>query len=198
MKIFIPIAAVAAVAACSNTGTYDPTVDYESVEPATMMSAPAARRAGESTDQVTRGRYLVELIGCGTCHTDGALIGQPRADRWLAGSRIGIAYSNPLNTENPGVVFPRNLTPDGKTGLGKWTDEEITQSIRTGTDRHGVATVPVMPWPAFARLSDTDVAAIVAYLRSLPAVSHKVPESVPAGMKTKEQYIHFGVYRSRH
>ena len=137
------------------------------------------------------------MLGCGTCHTDGALIGEPRSDRWLAGSSIGIAYSNPLEVDNPGVLFPRNLTPDKETGLGMWTEEEIARKIRTGIDRHGGASVPVMPWPAFARFSDTDVTAIVAYLRSLPAVSHAVPVTVPPGTKTKHQYVHFGVYRSR-
>ena len=50
---------------------------------------------------------------------------------------------------------------------------------------------------AFAKLSDPDVDAIVAYLRSLPPVSHKVPDRVAKGIKTNELYVHFGVYRSR-
>ena len=178
------------------TSAYDPTDDYESVTPVTMMSAPAVRLSGESADAAQRGRYLVELVGCGTCHTDGALVGKPDMDRWLAGSRVGIAYSNPLEVDNPGVVFPRNLTPDDETGLGRWTDKEIADAIRTGVGRHGVA-VPVMPWPAFAKLSDTDVGAMVTYLRSLPPVSHRVPDRVAKGVKTRELYVHFGVYRSR-
>lgn len=197
MKISIPLAAVMALGACTNTNTYNPADGYERVQPSTMMSAPASRRAGESTDQVRRGRYLVELVGCGTCHTDGALIGEPRSDRWLAGSRVGIAHSDPLETRHPGVSFPPNLTPDKKTGLGRWTDEDMVRKIRTGIDRHGSASLPVMPWPAYTRLSDPDVSAIVAYLRSLPAVSHAVPDAVPEGMKTRKQYVHFGIYRNR-
>ena len=184
------------LAACSTT-SQNPVSNYESVQPTTLMSAPEVRRAGESTDAVTRGRYLVELLGCATCHTDGALVGKPRMDRWLAGSRVGIAYSNPLEIENPGVLFARNLTPDRETGLGKWTDTEIAATIRTGTGRHGRMAAPVMPWPAYAKLSDKDVNAVVAYLRSLPPVSNKIPASVPPGTATKEQYVHFGVYRNR-
>ncbi|MDH3768501.1 MAG: cytochrome c [Gammaproteobacteria bacterium] len=195
MKIIATIIIALALGACANT--YNPTEDYESVQPTTMMSAPAARRASESTDPAMRGRYLVELLGCGTCHTDGALVGEPRMDRWLAGSNIGIAYSNPLEVDNPGVVFPRNLTPDNDTGLGRWTDDEIADMIRTGVGRHGGVAVPVMPWPAFARLGDQDVAAIVAYLRSVPPVSHRVPERVAPGTKTNALYVHFGVYRSK-
>ncbi|MDH3587821.1 MAG: cytochrome c [Gammaproteobacteria bacterium] len=193
-SLFAALLLLFMLAACA--GTYDPTDDYESVEPVTMMSAPAARSPGASSDAAKRGRYLVELVGCATCHTDGALVGKPRMDRWLAGSQVGIAYSNPLEVDNPGVVFPRNITPDDETGLGRWTDEEIAGAIRTGVGRHGVA-VPVMPWPAFAKLSDTDVNAIVAYLRRLPPVSHKVPDRVAKGIKTNELYVHFGVYRSR-
>ena len=195
MKKFCTIIITIALGACANT--YDPTEDYESVQPTTMMSAPAARRAAESTDAATRGRYLVELLGCGTCHTDGALIGEPRMDRWLAGSDVGIAHSNPLEVDNPGVVFPPNLTPDNETGIGRWNDTEIASMIRSGVGRHGGVALPVMPWPAFARLGDADVTAIVAYLRSLPPVSHRVPNPVQPGTKTKELYVHFGVYRSR-
>lgn len=184
------------LAACSTT-SQNPAADYESVLPATMMSAPEARRAAESDDETVRGRYLVELLGCGTCHTDGALVGLPRMDRWLAGSHVGIAYSNPLQTENPGVLFPRNLTPDKETGLGRWTDAEIAGMVRTGAGRHGRIAAPVMPWPAYAKLSDKDVGAIVVYLRSLPPIANKIPDAVPPGMPTNEQYVHFGVYRSR-
>ncbi|NNF61166.1 MAG: c-type cytochrome [Gammaproteobacteria bacterium] len=184
------------LAACSTT-TLDPLNDYESVQPATMMSAPEARRAAASGDASVRGRYLVELLGCSTCHTGGALVGQPRMDHWLAGSRIGIAYSNPLETDNPGVLFPSNLTSDKETGLGRWTDAEIAGAIRSGTGRHGRMAAPVMPWPAYARLSDPDVGAIVAYLRSLQPVANRVPASVAPGTATNEQYVHFGVYRSR-
>lgn len=200
MKPITTLTITLLIAAC--TGTVAPTDNglttrYESVQPATMMSAPESRRAAESSNEATRGRYLVELLGCATCHTDGALVGQPRMDRWMAGSRVGIAYSNPLEVENPGIVFPRNLTPDKATGLGNWTNKDIASLIRTGVGRHGRVALPVMPWPAFSRLGDKDLAAIVAYLRSLPPVTHRVPDSVPAGVKTKEQFVHFGAYRSK-
>ncbi len=184
------------LSACTGTAT-NPLAGYDTVQPTTMMSAPAARRAADSNDPEVRGRYLVELLGCATCHTDGALVGEPRMDRWLAGSRTGIAYSNPLQQQNPGVLFPRNLTPDKATGIGRWTDQEIMDLIRTGVGRHGRIAAPVMPWPAYSRLSNNDISAIVAYLRSLPAVVHEVPDRVPAGTATREDYVHFGVYRSR-
>ena len=132
-----------------------------------------------------------------SCHTDGALIGDPDFDRWLAGSRVGIAYSNPLKYKKPGVLYPSNLTPDNETGIGSWSAAEIEGAIRSGVDQHGRHQLAVMPWPAYAKLSDDDMASIVAYLQSLAPVRHAIPENVAPGDEAIEPYVHFGVYRSR-
>lgn len=164
----------------------EPATEEPPPEPAAVVSGDPA--------QVEHGRYLVTLLGCGSCHTDGALIGAPRADRRLAGSSIGIAYSNPLENKYPGVVYPANLTPDRETGLGGWSEEEIVRMVRTGLDRHGRQQLPVMPWPAYSHMSDDDAAAIAAYLMSLEPVVHAVPPAVQPGQVARHPYIHFGVY----
>lgn len=179
----------------------DPLEDYEELDSATMLDAPTpaeANIAPENRQSVARGEYLVELLGCGACHTDGALIGEPRADRSLAGSSVGVAYTNPLEWKYPGVVFPPNITPDKETGIGNWTDRQISQAIRAGVGRHGSGAIRVMPWQSFAKLTDGDVNAIVAYLRHIDPVRHRVPENTEPGRRPKASYVHFGVYRSRH
>jgi len=179
--------------------TQDPLAGYEELTPTTVMEAPPPdeRRTPSPPAEVAHGRYLVELLGCGACHTDGALVGEPRMDRRLAGSDIGIAYTDPVHDPDPGVAYPRNLTPDPDTGLGRWSDEQIVQAIRGGVNRHGIGRLLVMPWGAYSRMTDADVYAIVAYLRSLAPVSHRVPESVPPGEPAPSPYVHFGTYRSR-
>lgn len=182
------------------TTVFDPAQDLEELEAVTVMDAPlpdTSRSSSYDPGQVAQGKYLVELLGCGSCHTNGALIGAPDPDRQLAGSHTGIAYTSPLQQKNPGVVYPSNLTPDLETGLGSWRDEQIAEMIRTGTDRHGRRQIPVMPWPAYSRISAADTDAIVAYLRSLPAISHRVPENVAPGTKAIEPFVYFGVYQSR-
>jgi hypothetical protein len=139
----------------------------------------------------------VELLGCGTCHTDGALLGEPVMSRSLAGSGVGIAYTNPLEDRNPGVVFAPNITPDRDTGIGRWTDDEIADAVRTGLGRHGPQGILVMPWQAYSKISDDDTWAIVGYLRSLEPVEHQVPYDVSLGTPTNEPFVHFGIYRSR-
>jgi hypothetical protein len=79
--------------------------------------------------------------------------------------------------EIPGLgVFPGpNLTPDRETGLGKWTAQQIAAAITKGERPDGRMLAPIMPWHAFASLTRQDINAIVAFLKTLPAVRNKVP-----------------------
>ena len=184
--------------ACATEAPFDPLIDYEEVDAMTIIDAPTpAYVAPENAELVARGEYLVELLGCGACHTDGALIGEPDMRRSLAGSAIGIAYTNPLDNRNPGVVFAPNITPDRDTGIGRWTDNEIAEAVRSGLGRHGPRRILVMPWQGYAKISDDDAWAIVGYLRSLEPVENMVPADVPEGTRSSSPYVHFGVYRSR-
>ncbi|AFU99219.1 c-type cytochrome [Simiduia agarivorans] len=141
------------------------------------------------------GQYLVTLLGCGSCHTDGALTGQANSKLLLAGSRTGIAISNPLKVEHPGMVFPPNLTPDKTTGLGHWSETDIVLMLKAGEDRHGIRQSPVMPWSAYAQMSDDDARAIARYLKRLAPVSHKVPTNVRPGQASDLPHVYFGVYQ---
>ena len=185
-------------AACSSP--YNPLDDYREVKPETAISLPEADR--DSSDpqqiaQVSQGKYLVELLGCANCHTDGALVGQANHDKPLAGSSIGIAYTNPMEMRYPGILFPSNLTPDMETGIGSWSDIELMRMLRSGIDKHGRGKLSVMPWPAYAIVSDDDSLSIVSYLRSLEPVKFKVPDNVKPGVKSKNKYVHFGMYETR-
>lgn len=133
---------------------------------------PGTSRADDA--QVERGRYLVQIAGCGDCHTPGHFLGQPDAARFLGGSEVG------FEIPGVGIVYGPNLTPDA-TGLGAWTADQIVAAIRTGATPEGRGLVPVMPWPNLSALSDEDAYAIAAYLQSLDPVSNEVPGPVPPG-----------------
>ena len=194
----ILLATALMIAACAANDSYNPLDDFDTVDAMTILDAPTpAGVAPENQAAVTRGEYLVELLGCGACHTEGALIGEPDMTRSLAGSSIGLAYTSPFENPKPGIVFAPNLTPDRDTGIGRWTDEEIGEAVRTGLGRHGPNRILVMPWQGYARITDDDAWAIVVYLRSLEPVENTVPVNVPVGRETSETYVHFGVYRSR-
>ena len=188
------------LAACAGNQDYDPLSDYDELGAKTILDAPSpqtGRFAPAERDLVYRGEYLVEVLGCGVCHTDGALSGAPDAQLSLAGSRTGIAYSNPLGDEFPGIAYPPNITPDSATGIGDWSKQQIGNAIRAGIGRHGDRPIATMPWQGYMRLSDDDLEAIVTYLLSIAPVSHAVPAEVRPGERATDDFVYFGVYRSR-
>lgn len=177
---------------------YNPLDDFEQLNPATIFATPEPLPSPNySPEQIQHGKYLVGLLGCGSCHTDGALVGALDSSRLLAGSGTGIAYTSPFVDSNPGVVYPANLTPDMETGLGSWTMERLVTMIRVGTTEHSASSLPVMPWPANANIEYDDALSIAAYLKSLPPVRHEVPRNVRRGQRAAAPYVHFGVYQTR-
>jgi mono/diheme cytochrome c family protein len=158
-----------------------------------------ASEAPDAAARVERGRYLVNSIGCGDCHTPkkmGAngpeedhgrlLSGHPEGSNFPPPPRLGngpwiaaaswdlTAWSGPW-----GISYAFNLTPDENTGIGSWSEETFIQALRTG--RHmGVSRpiLPPMPWWAFRNLTDEDLKSVYAYLRTVPPVKNRVPEPV--------------------
>ena len=192
----LPLFALSACETGYETG-YNPLNDYTQLDPATIFATPEPLPSSNySTEQLARGKYMVGLLGCGSCNTDGALVGAPDPARLLAGSDTGIAYTSPFIDENPGVVYPRNLTPDMETGLGTWTMSRLVDMIRVGTVDHSGRSIPVMPWPAFASITTEDAFSIAAYLKSLRPVRHQVPANVNPGQKAIAPFVHFGVYQT--
>lgn len=156
------------------------------------MAGPA--RADDP--DLARGQYLVNLLGCGRCHTAGYLTGSEATGAFLAGSQLGIAYTAYSEDErNPGIVFPSNLTGDDETGLGKWTEQEVVQAMTRGIVRGpGHERLIVMPWPNYNALTRSDVTAIARFLKALPAVTNSIPEAIPEGAPIDRPYVRFGVY----
>lgn len=145
------------------------------------------------SESLARGEYLTNILGCGGCHTEGALLGNPYGE-WLAGSKIGVAYTAEVEDSSPGLVFPANLTSDSRTGLGKWSKSEIMRFLQTGMDHYGKQATTVMPWPNYALLNEEDLTAIAQFLLTLPAVSHAIPDAVAAGAPINESFVRIGVY----
>jgi mono/diheme cytochrome c family protein len=177
-----------------------PADDYEELSPTKVIESPDPVAGGfhpDNRDKIERGAYMVELLGCGSCHTNGAFDGSPDMKMALAGSSTGIAFSNPMGDAFPGVVYPPNLTPDDETGIGSWSDRQIANAIRAGVGRHGKRRIAAMPWQGYSRLTDDDIDAMVAYLRSIKPIRNIVPAEVNPGDKATRPFVYFGVYRSK-
>ncbi|WP_188966816.1 cytochrome c [Neoroseomonas lacus] len=123
----------------------------------------------QPADPLARGRYLVESIaGCGNCHT-------PKGPQ---GDLPGLALAGgQVFDEQPFRAVASNITPDPDTGIGRWTDAQIARAIREGIRPDGRIIGPPMPIELYRGISDNDLAAMVAYLRSVPPVRHAVPAS---------------------
>ena len=144
---------------------------------AALLVAPVEGRAQAPSAGIERGRYLVEsILGCGNCHTPKTPAGEPIASRNLSGG--GLSFSLP-----PFVGVASNITPDRETGIGGWSDDEIKRAIVEGKrPNHG--RLPntdlgvVMATPFFKALTPSDLNAVVAYLRSVPAIRNEVAAPV--------------------
>jgi mono/diheme cytochrome c family protein len=154
---------------------------FRTLRPLALLGAllVAAIDAGAQAPdaRLERGRYLVEgILGCGNCHTPKSPDGQPIASRNLSGGAV--TFSLP-----PFAGAASNITPDRDTGIGRWSDEDIKRAIVEGKrPNHGrLANTElgvVMPTPFFKALTPSDLEAVVAYLRSVPAIRNEVAPPV--------------------
>jgi mono/diheme cytochrome c family protein len=132
----------------------------------------SAAHSQDSADDalLARGDYLVNtIVACGNCHSSRGPDTEFIEDMELAGNFV---------IEEPGFrAYAPNITPDTRTGIGSWTDEEIIRSIREGIRPDGRVLGPPMAFRLYREISDNDIRAIVAYLRSVPAVENEVPLS---------------------
>lgn len=135
------------------------------------LCTPWAMAQGQNNKTtVERGRYLVEgVVACGNCHVARGPQGQPLFEKGLSG---GMLFDEPVFK-----AYAANITPDAATGIGKWTDAQLSKAIREGVRPDGSLIGPPMPMAFYRHLSDSDLAAIVAYLRAQKPVANSVPKS---------------------
>lgn len=150
-------------------------------------------------DLSARGKYLVDTVGaCGSCHTPrkGAeedkamyLAGHPASAQpppfgmemlqqgiFISIGRTFTAFAGPW-----GISFATNLTSDKATGLGNWTEQKFILAMRTGNhlgDPKQRPILPPMPWKHYQTMTDEDLRAIWAYLRTVPPIKNTVPGAV--------------------
>jgi mono/diheme cytochrome c family protein len=171
-------------------------------QPASAPAEPAAApAAAPAQSQVERGRLLIIGGACHDCHTPKkvgpngpeadmslSLSGHPESDVITAPykQQPGEKWTTHVNDHLTawsgawGVSFAANLTPDQNTGIGIWTEDMFLEAIKKG--RHmgkGRPILPPMPWFYYGQLSDDDLKAMFAYLKSIPAIANRVP--VPLG-----------------
>lgn len=135
----------------------------------TAMLATASAQPTQS-DLVKRGGYLVNgILTCGNCHTPKGPTGDI-TDKAFSG---GLSWDEP-----PFKVTAPNITQDKETGIGTWTDAQIKTLMRTGIRPNGVHIAMVMPTGFYHIMTERDLDAVVAYLRTLKPISNKVVDPI--------------------
>lgn len=121
----------------------------------TLILALTTWAQAATPGEIAHGKYIFGAAGGCGCHTE--------KDRALNSG--GRRYDGPF-----GTVYSTNITPHPKTGIGGWTDAQIIEAIRSGRRPNGERLIPVHPYTVFNGMAEGDLKAMVAYLRSLPAV----------------------------
>jgi hypothetical protein len=155
----------------------------------------------QATSPVARGKYIVDTGGCHDCHSPKKMGAQgPEVDveKMLSGFQAGtnlppapkIPEGGPwagvmtwdLNAWSGawGMSYAANLTPDVATGLGSWSEAMFISAMRTGKHMgSGRPILPPMPWQTIGKLTDPDLKAVFAYLKSLKPMKNLVPAPTP-------------------
>ena len=139
----------------------------------TIPQKAAFTKRPAATDSIAYGKYMVAMGSCADCHTTQDDKGNP-----LPG--YGFAGGTPFKMPTGGTVRTANITPDNETGIGKWTKAQFFAAIHK---YKGVSPLPavshndfnsIMPYATFSRMTDQDLSAIYAYLRTVKPVKHSV------------------------
>jgi mono/diheme cytochrome c family protein len=121
-----------------------------------------AQAAHAENDVLAQGEYLTHAADCVVCHTVAG--GKPFAG--------GVEFKLPF-----GSLFSPNITPDQKTGIGAWTDDEFVSALQTGVGRDGKHYYPAFPYTSYSKMPRDEILAIKAYLNSLQPVVQASRES---------------------
>jgi len=166
------------------------------------LSIPACTQPSSEVSPVERGKYLVMAGGCNDCHTPKVftasgpafdttrmMSGHPAGEtlpplpngvigpgKWGAVTNAGLtAWFGPW-----GVSFASNLSPDMQSGIGSWPVELFIKTLRSGKFMGQSRDIlPPMPWQTIGQMTDEDLKAIFAYLKSLPPIQNPVPAPLP-------------------
>ncbi len=149
-----------------------------------VFSGSGLAIAQTKEELLSRGKYIFTAIqGCG-CHTSRNRDGSYNMNMYLAG-----APSNPPPKGPPPNtgwrnarwkrLYAKNITPDPETGIGKWTESDFITAMRTGLTPDRKILDPFMPWGHFKGITDRDLKAMWAYLRTVKPIKSKVPKSIP-------------------
>lgn len=167
---------------------------------AASATTPKSDEPADHDAVVKRGEYMVTIGGCNDCHTPwimGPKGPEPDMTRMLSGHPEsmtldtvptaikgweGMTAASTLTAFHGGwgTSYAMNLTPDSLGGIGTWTEDMFIKTIRSGKHwGHGRPIMPPMPWFNYRKMTDSDLKAVYAYLRTIPPIRNTPPAYKP-------------------
>lgn len=125
-----------------------------------LCSVLLAVSARAETSRAGRGKYLLYAGGCITCHTDAKTL---KAKGPILGG--GEALKTPF-----GTFYGPNITPHKTQGIGRWREADFTRAMRQGLSPSGHNYFPSFPYTSFTKITDDDLKALWAYMRTLKPI----------------------------
>lgn len=117
---------------------------------------------------------------CFGCHSEADVAhgtDQPIPGRKGAGRVVDADLAKAIGIQPPYRIVCPNITPDNETGAGDWPDEAFVRALRQGIGHDGRTLFRMMPYRNFTGLSDEDLASVITYIRSIPAVHNPLPKT---------------------
>jgi mono/diheme cytochrome c family protein len=135
-----------------------------------------ANQPDDAADPLKHGEYMATLMLCSHCHwtPDTKTMAPAGPDKMFSG---GLPITAPML--GSGTIFTANITSDPETGIGKYTADQIYTTIKTMVkpDGKGIRGPMQFMQGTWSQLDDNDLHAVAAYIKALPPVKNKVPDS---------------------
>jgi mono/diheme cytochrome c family protein len=125
-----------------------------------VESSGASTVSNDSDALVERGRYVALAANCASCHT------RPNGAPYAG----GVAFETPL-----GTIYSSNITSSSERGIGKWTAQDLRRALHEGIAAGGYRLFPAFPYTSFTQMTDEDVDALYAYMRTVAADEYQPP-----------------------
>jgi alcohol dehydrogenase (quinone), cytochrome c subunit len=159
-NLFWVLTALVAIVLATVFGLVVSGVDDSQTAVSPTKAGTAAQGPTDSNALVERGRYLAVAANCASCHTRPG--GAPFSG--------GVAFETPF-----GLIYSSNITADIQHGIGNWKLEDLRRALHEGISAKGYRLFPAFPYTSFTRITDQDVSAIYAYLRTVAADAYSPP-----------------------
>ncbi len=148
----------------------------------TIPTKAALTKIPAKTDVINYGKYIVNAAACKDCHT------QFSKGKLVAGTEFGGGREFPF--PDGSIVRSGNISPDNATGIGGWNEAQFIKLFLSRSDSATLTNIikpdefnTIMPWTMYGKMTEEDLKAIYAYLKTITPINNTVQKFSPVAIK---------------